>query len=219
MAEATTETSEMAMKVFAVPELLENILLRLALRDLLFASTVCTTWRSTVAGSPSIQRALFYKPGTLVDVAEAEGDETSQAECHEDGYSLNPFLFDLESGSLQQAIAEPDALCRLSHVAPDSRRKMFLAQPPIKMLVWFGVSIWRSDASYLCEEDAVFMLERGSTFGQLVKDCRHSVSQLEMEGLELQPDGSLSFVSATGCTDLSVLQWRERIACGFQSRA
>lgn len=50
-----------ATQVFAVPELLEMILLRLPERDLLLSQRVNTTWRNLTKTSPHIQRKLFYK--------------------------------------------------------------------------------------------------------------------------------------------------------------
>lgn len=52
----------MATKVFAVPELLESILLELPAKDLLLAQRVDTTFRDAIDHSIKIQRALFFKP-------------------------------------------------------------------------------------------------------------------------------------------------------------
>ncbi|KAK5732324.1 hypothetical protein LTR17_010638 [Elasticomyces elasticus] len=54
----------MASHALAVPELLENVLLRLHSRDLLFAQKVCKAWKEVIEASPNLQRALFLKPGT-----------------------------------------------------------------------------------------------------------------------------------------------------------
>lgn len=48
-------------QVFAIPELLEMILLRLPELDLLLSQRVNTTWRSLTKTSPHLQRKLFYK--------------------------------------------------------------------------------------------------------------------------------------------------------------
>lgn len=49
--------------VFAVPELLESILLQLDMTTLLvFASRVSRTWHHVINTSPSIQRAIYFRP-------------------------------------------------------------------------------------------------------------------------------------------------------------
>lgn len=53
-----------AERALAVPELLENILLSLPLRDLLLSSAVCKAFRDVAAGSIKIRRALFLEPAT-----------------------------------------------------------------------------------------------------------------------------------------------------------
>ena len=50
-----------ATQVFAVPELLETILLRLPVRDLLLSQRVNRTWHNITKTSPHLQRKLFYK--------------------------------------------------------------------------------------------------------------------------------------------------------------
>lgn len=50
-----------AAKVFAIPELLEAILLELPTRDLLLAQAVNVGFRDTIKSSIEIRRALFYE--------------------------------------------------------------------------------------------------------------------------------------------------------------
>ncbi|KAK5737151.1 hypothetical protein LTR17_006934 [Elasticomyces elasticus] len=56
-------------QALALPELLEHILLRLPMRDLLFAQKVCRDWQQAINSSPSIQKALCFRRGTQADVA------------------------------------------------------------------------------------------------------------------------------------------------------
>lgn len=67
-----------AATVFAVPELLENILLKLSPRDLLFAQRVDKTFRDQINSSIHIQRKLFLKHDPELDEYE--------------GNAINPFL-------------------------------------------------------------------------------------------------------------------------------
>lgn len=48
--------------VFGTTELLELILLNLAIKDLILAKRICKSWRNTIQASDSIQKALGYKP-------------------------------------------------------------------------------------------------------------------------------------------------------------
>lgn len=48
--------------VLATPELFEAILLKIDLRDLLFAQKVCRTWKETITTSPALQQKLFFAP-------------------------------------------------------------------------------------------------------------------------------------------------------------
>lgn len=49
-------------KVFAIPELLEAVLIKLPAKDLLLAQRVNTVFRHAMNNSIKIQRALFFKP-------------------------------------------------------------------------------------------------------------------------------------------------------------
>ena len=48
--------------VLSTPELFEAILLKMDLRDLLFAQQICRAWKDTIATSPALQRKLFFAP-------------------------------------------------------------------------------------------------------------------------------------------------------------
>lgn len=52
-----------------VPELLELVLLNLAMRDLLLARRVCRFWDLTMKDSIKIRRALFFEPGHATDIS------------------------------------------------------------------------------------------------------------------------------------------------------
>jgi hypothetical protein len=69
--------------VMESPELFEQILLALPMRSLLItAPLVCKRWRDTIASSPAIQQALFFRPiASKTWTAEAAGD-----------YIVNPLL-------------------------------------------------------------------------------------------------------------------------------
>ncbi|KAK4967953.1 hypothetical protein LTR42_010281 [Elasticomyces elasticus] len=107
-----------AATVLKLPELLEAVLMRLPARDLLFAQKVCKAWEKAMDSSPSIQRALFFRPGTKADV---EGVDLEHV-------ILNPFL-------MQTYGESPSGWHKIDFIAPGARlqascHKMFLSQPP-----------------------------------------------------------------------------------------
>ncbi|KAF2092170.1 hypothetical protein K490DRAFT_53314 [Saccharata proteae CBS 121410] len=53
-----------ADRVFALPELLEQILEYLPQRELLLNQSVCRTWLSTIEVSPTLQQKLWFQPPT-----------------------------------------------------------------------------------------------------------------------------------------------------------
>lgn len=63
----TSETTSARSRAFGVTEVLENILLKLPIRDLLFAQGVSKQFQQVILDSITLQRALFFKPtpGTL----------------------------------------------------------------------------------------------------------------------------------------------------------
>lgn len=67
-----TSTSPCIIQVIDTAELLENVLLYLDLRTLLFAKHVSQRFRDTMEGSIKIQRALFFQPMVHPTVAEIE---------------------------------------------------------------------------------------------------------------------------------------------------
>ncbi|KAK3656833.1 hypothetical protein LTR56_002814 [Elasticomyces elasticus] len=70
----------MAQQVLHLPELLENILLCLPMKDLLFSQKVCKTWKGAVDTSPHIQEALFY----TTDIHERTATSVAKAHAHSD---------------------------------------------------------------------------------------------------------------------------------------
>jgi len=72
--------SNNAITVFAVPELLENILLRLPPRRLLLVQRVNKTFRDHITSSIKMQVKLFFRPPPTATAAEASGN------------FVNPFL-------------------------------------------------------------------------------------------------------------------------------
>ncbi|KAK5710222.1 hypothetical protein LTR17_019057 [Elasticomyces elasticus] len=117
----------MAQQVLHLPELLENILLRLPIKDLLFSQKVCGTWKAVVDTSPHIQEALFYtNKGT------SDSDVTSQpCSCHSHPCSChikNPLL-STSAGTVGFEDGLKNLLTSKSPNAEESCNRMLLTKP------------------------------------------------------------------------------------------
>ncbi|CAK1366935.1 uncharacterized protein RHO25_011659 [Cercospora beticola] len=69
--------SDACHNLFNTVELLENILSKLPIKDLLFAQSVCKTWKNCIAHSKILQRGLFLAPPKLkpIEMIYDTGDE------------------------------------------------------------------------------------------------------------------------------------------------
>lgn len=91
-----------AATVFALPELLENIILSLPLRSILKAKQVSKAFCDTIGTSIWIRRALFLEPATNVRAdwrrQRAPGNQNGPVRCWADQHGqavtpiLNPFI-------------------------------------------------------------------------------------------------------------------------------
>ncbi|KAK4539692.1 hypothetical protein LTR36_010455 [Oleoguttula mirabilis] len=93
-----------AATVFAVPELLEAVLLELPAQDLLLATRVNTTFRNAIGSSVRIQRALFFTPTPVKD---------SQAEPR-----INPLIDRILNLHLDALVAGTDCPFRSCRRSP-----------------------------------------------------------------------------------------------------
>ncbi|KAK3623231.1 hypothetical protein LTR56_021711 [Elasticomyces elasticus] len=120
------------LKVLSLPELLEPILLDLSTRDLLFAQKVCKTWHEVITSTPSLQKALFFLPGTKADALRRSHDWECTCYARDPGVLRNPLLTDMINEGCLTALgglfflrveslnAGPHASCH----------RMYLSQPP-----------------------------------------------------------------------------------------
>lgn len=64
---SATHTSQAAIKVFDVNELLEAVLLNLPFQDMFKAKAVCKSWKALIDSSPELRRAMFLAPsGSII---------------------------------------------------------------------------------------------------------------------------------------------------------
>ncbi|PYI31033.1 hypothetical protein BP00DRAFT_415836 [Aspergillus indologenus CBS 114.80] len=121
----------MAHRTFRIPEILEIILLGLDMKTLLLSTRVCRTWNALIRSSPSIQKALFFRPADPVPgQATAKNPLVEEKVWHE---FLHQRLFSrlvgaayfsafplIASEEIDKAYLRPEA----------SWRRMLLQQPP-----------------------------------------------------------------------------------------
>ncbi|KAK5710228.1 hypothetical protein LTR17_019063 [Elasticomyces elasticus] len=130
----------MASHALAVPELLENILLRLHTRDLLFAQKVCKAWKEVMEASPKLQRALFFKPGTC-DIAYDDTGvyQAPTRSSHVAGVALSSLVCFRYKHNTNDSILGEDALNAHKEA---SCRRMYITRPPMQIKARF--SMWQS---------------------------------------------------------------------------
>ncbi|KAK3617181.1 hypothetical protein LTR56_025461 [Elasticomyces elasticus] len=110
-----------ADEVMHFPELLETILVNLPTRDLLFASRICKTWKSTIDSSPRIQRALFLKPGNIEDVdrTSIRHDYRDHTHASKQSVAVNPPLIAADGAKSLLAhaslVVDADSVDRIVH--------------------------------------------------------------------------------------------------------
>ncbi len=83
-------------KVFAIPELLETILLQLPIRDLLVdAQRICCSFQTAIKSSPALQEALFFRPQQRTSCRPCLDEKTSsdtKPESSKENLKWNPLL-------------------------------------------------------------------------------------------------------------------------------
>ncbi|KAK4898590.1 hypothetical protein LTR27_003762 [Elasticomyces elasticus] len=153
-----------SFKVTVQPELLENILLNLPIRDLLFSQAVCRRWKATVNSSVRIQRALFFIPGTAEDINYVSPDHTAStkwmvpdtqpgqfcprsviycANVKQLTYALNPLLTTYEVEGEQRYTLRPEFWRSKDTDLAGSWSRMYLTQPPVAVSsrAWLEASL------------------------------------------------------------------------------
>ncbi|KAI6826198.1 hypothetical protein KC367_g6750 [Hortaea werneckii] len=153
----------LATKVFGIPELAEAILLKLPMKDLLFAQLICKDIKNLIDGSTRIQRALFLLPGEATSAHfESKHESAPFNWLHkgkdrgfpsEGGVNVNPLIcryryskpWSYEPGWHEFKVYQRalDVICSMAmraqrddsiQVVP-SCAKMYLTQPPISVSV------------------------------------------------------------------------------------
>ncbi|KAK3623061.1 hypothetical protein LTR56_021814 [Elasticomyces elasticus] len=193
--------------VLDLPELLENILLQLPMRDLLFAQKVCKTWKLTIDTTLSIQKALFFAPGMVKDIAYippthipvpkwlgtpnsarrefSYSDRLAAQECQSyiksagiEGYALNPLLVSHNDGEVDFRHGP----WYIDAEPMGSWVRMFVTQPPGSTLA--ETQMKRNDATgnMRVPRFGFHSTKCGDRFGELVKQHRSFVGKVQRSG-------------------------------------
>ncbi|KAK3642145.1 hypothetical protein LTR22_016266 [Elasticomyces elasticus] len=128
-------------KVFAIPELLEGVLLQLPFIDLLLSQRVCRAWHIAVTSSTKIQKALFLTPGTKDDVTPYEESKSGQTYCCVldevfrgcSSFTLNPLLKATNGKSNMHEVKLLLKHTFSNSCAEASCHRMLLTQPPTRI--------------------------------------------------------------------------------------
>ena len=188
----TSPSPKMADSVFAVPELLECVLLQLPTRNLLHAQKVCKQWRHVITTSPSIQKALFLRAGTTSDVTGAVARDLDIINITTVSVTPNPLIlssFIPGLLTLQRKVLAQDA----------ATHGMYFSQPPAKMWTSFPMyKVHRSSSlSYngryrddVEHSETIYAYASGLTFGELVASYRDKMRELEKDGWREVTDGN-----------------------------
>ncbi|KAK4954672.1 hypothetical protein LTR10_008105 [Elasticomyces elasticus] len=130
-------------KALALPELLEIILFYLPTKDLLFAQKVSKHWLTTITTSPSLQKALFFLPGTKNDLHLEPTLKRANPPVpwKSPVTTLDPLLLNVGPSTTFPMFGAPlraDILSQGLH-AEASCRRMYLMQPPAAAAVYIDV--------------------------------------------------------------------------------
>ncbi|KAK4961297.1 hypothetical protein LTR10_001787 [Elasticomyces elasticus] len=126
-----------ANMVLMLPELLEIILLDLPTRDLLFAQKVCKTWKEVINTTKSIQKALYFLPGTLSDVHVDVDAAHQHLITSTPATAINPLLVATNATGGSQPYLRQEVL---RAAIGSSCQNMYIMQPPREILACMAVT-------------------------------------------------------------------------------
>ncbi|PYH99492.1 hypothetical protein BO71DRAFT_405280 [Aspergillus ellipticus CBS 707.79] len=153
-----------ASRIFAIPEILEIILLDLDAHTLLLSARVCRQWNALIKTSIRIQAALFFLPDR-----KATPDIRNPFAHHVwDGFFRKQLSTRRRPGDKTAKLPQIEPLRKeKAYLRPDaSWRKMLLQQHPTSFIDVLGNGIgtptelrWRSDGDYIRMEDLEMLMD------------------------------------------------------------
>jgi F-box-like len=169
---ANKPLSQAAKKVLEITELLETILSRLELRDLVVAQRVCKRWHSLINVSPKLQRAMFMLPSfSRADVV----FNPALDDLFQDSFGRNilrkTYHYRPDPNHVPRAeykLTAKDWICSPTFMRPDaSWRRMLPTQPPMTRGVVLLAGCYQETFS---QEPAVPM---GMLMDPILEPCKY----------------------------------------------
>jgi hypothetical protein len=192
------------VEVISTPELLEHILARLPMRDLLVtAPLVCKTWQA-VTLSPTLQRALFFEPDPSASVSAKRVQNTLLVEMFSPFFAFrkddsSPWPGDTDSIMAMPWSKAPDVFKR----AEASWRRMLVTQPPTPTVVVIQTSynpVCASDRRGVLNDVSLRMGGLYDLTLSLVDDATSFRIEWHND-TELEADLTLFVTCSPGCMD------------------
>ncbi|KAK4959355.1 hypothetical protein LTR10_004159 [Elasticomyces elasticus] len=179
-----------AVKVLSIPELLEEILLDLSTRDILFAQKIIDT-------TPSLQRALFFVPARDTELSYYTGVQASFSRSVVAGhilihpgfekfhlFLLNPLLVCEKGGYMETQWHNFELLSKPLNAGTESScNRMYLSQPPT-VVVRSEYDLKNKTCYSLEQEDRL----ESQKFGDLIAMRRMRASRERMAA-KVKPKG------------------------------
>lgn len=123
--------------VWAVPEIAENILVHLPMKDLLLAQRVSSGWKQLITRSPVLQERLFFRPRQSDANRQLPSDAVPARELNLLLVEHMPMWFPTSEDKRDQSVRDApwaESVSRLVFLRRDaSWRRMLLAQPPFTL--------------------------------------------------------------------------------------
>lgn len=157
-------------RIWRVPEMIEGILYQLPTKDLLFAKSVCKTWKDAIERSTKLQKRLF-----LI----ADGEVWSDLEAMKEAGvrpKFNPLLQkhlrDLEDGFYRYTKHGKVVIRNTSRGCHRVWRRMLLVQPPVASFST-SVDFYKDEPEYddglIPEADVELENAKGLMMGHLTR--------------------------------------------------
>ncbi|KAK5726749.1 hypothetical protein LTR15_002637 [Elasticomyces elasticus] len=176
--------SSATQQVLSLPELLENILLRLPMKDLLLAHRLCKKFKQIMHGSPSIQRALFFMRGAISDLNYVGRPHQQEHEIRtlKTGHALNALITtycyeSIVGGAFRPAFPFSDQ--RAIHLC----HRMSLTQPPSATILRFCVQ--EMHGGRLTDKPSTVRVAHDESFGELTERFEEADLELDLDGFTI----------------------------------
>ncbi|KAK3114225.1 hypothetical protein LTR53_007654 [Teratosphaeriaceae sp. CCFEE 6253] len=180
--------------VLVSPELLELILLKLDSKTLLLSQRTSHTFQAVIAGSPRLQKKVFFRAAATIDEALilGEGEDIGKPLVRQSGQSgewslLNPLLFEHVPGAPSGAgrFRIPD---RGSSAAPSWKRMRCCSPPPASVFV---VLVYADDMGRGYDEVTAWLRRKTRAATRYLLHSVPRGSGSKLKGVSFEIDGDV----------------------------